>query len=179
MFILIIIHTGVRQKCGLWEVRLTSSEGLLSELWPTAPPEPVYSSSAHVSQCRPGKQSPSDRQDFHFVPGAESLELRFVARSCGRHCWQSLERVSLLCRLWLIGWASLGSPLHTSPHLHEPVSRHYCEAPLSLSCDGFLTEMSCGWRECGWFVGRPAVWASLSSPPLCKIVRQGHYINTT
>lgn len=156
----------------LCEVKLTSSVGPLCELWPTAPPEPVYSSSAHVSQCLAAKQSPSDRQDFRFVPAAEPLGLQFAVRSCGRHHRQSLERVSLLFLLWLTGWASLGSPIHISPCLHDPVGYHYSEVPLCLSCEGSLTEMSSGWCGHGWSVGLPAARPSLASPPLCEKVRQ-------
>lgn len=163
----------------LHEVELTSSMGPLFELWPTAPPEPVYSSSAHVFQCLLGKQSPSDRRDFHSVLVAESLGLQSAGRSCGLHLQQILEKVSLPFLLWLAGWAFLGSPTHTSPRLHEPVEYHYPEVPLCLSSEGFLIETSSGWCGHDWSGELPAAQLSLTSPPLCEKVRQDVWIYST
>ncbi len=155
----------VQTDCG---AKLTSSVGLLYELWPTAPPQPVCFSSAHVSQCLSVKQSPSDRQDCHSVLVAEPLGLQFVVRSCVRHCQLCLERVSLLCPLRLAGLTSLGPLIHTSPHLHEPVGYRYLDIPLCLSYEGFLIGMISGWWGHDWSVGLHAAQPSLACPPLCE-----------
>lgn len=161
--------------CGYrWgEVQLTSSVGRLSGLWPTAPPEPVCSSSAHVCPCPSGKQSPFDKQDCRSVLAARSLGWQFVVHSCGQHTQQSLENISQFSLLWPTGWASTGPLIHTSPGLHEPARYHYLERPLCLSCKVFLPEMSSGQYRHGLSVGPPAAQPSLASP-LCEKMRQDY-----
>lgn len=142
--------------------------GHLYELWPTAPPEPACSFSAHVSQGLAATQIPSDTQDCHSVPVPESLGWQFAVHSCGRHRRQSLETVSLLSPLWPTGWALLGSLIRTSTHLHEQAEYFFPEVLLCLSFEGFLAEVSSGWCGHGLSAGLPAAQPSLASPPLCE-----------
>lgn len=168
-------YRGVLGKSNwLDEVELTSSVGPLSGLWPTAPPEPVCSSSAHVCQCPSAKQSPFDKQHCRSVLAARSLGLQFVVHSCGQHTQQSLENISQFFLLWPTGWASTGPLIRTSPGLHEPARYHYLECPLCLSCKFLLPEMSSGLYGHGLSVGPPAAQLSLASP-LCEKMRQDYY----
>lgn len=139
------------------EVKLTFFVNPLSELWPTAPPEPAYSSSAHVSHCPPVKWSPSDKPHCRFVLAAASPGLWLAVHSCGRHHQQGLASTS-----------SLAPQIHTWHHHREPAGYHYLEFPLCLSCWICLPEMSSGQLGYGWSGGRPAARLSLASPILCE-----------
>lgn len=150
-------HSFRHNSLWLYEVKLTSFVDPLSELWPTAPPEPACSSSAHVSHCLPVKWSPSDKPRCRFVLGAVSPGLRLAVRSCGRHHQQGLASTS-----WL------APQIHTWHHRREPAGYHYLEFPLCLSCRISLPEMSSDQRGYGWPGGRPAACLSLASPFLCK-----------